>query len=170
MLPSLRIVTLCVCAAICYGVAHDQITARVCLEYFTVGHPRLIDSDSPTVLGLFWGTVATWWVGLPLGLVLALAARAGTSPRLAATDLLRPLGVLLASMSLAAALMGLTGYALARSGVIRLGTEWAARIAVPQQDAFLADLWAHSASYAGGVLGGLVLSVHTLVRRRRLTT
>lgn len=59
-------VALSVLAAVVYGILHDQITARICVEYFTIGHARLIDSDSPTVLGLFWGVVATWWVGLPL--------------------------------------------------------------------------------------------------------
>jgi len=27
------------------------------VEYFTIGHPRLIALDSPTVLGFFWGIV-----------------------------------------------------------------------------------------------------------------
>jgi len=31
--------TIVLAAAIAYGVAHDQITARVCLEYFTRDHP-----------------------------------------------------------------------------------------------------------------------------------
>lgn len=51
------IIMVSVVAAITYGVIHDQITARICVEYFTIGHPRLIESDSPTVLGLFWGVV-----------------------------------------------------------------------------------------------------------------
>jgi hypothetical protein len=58
-MQSIAIIFLSVAAAIVYGIVHDQITARICIEYFTIGHPRLIDSDSPTVLGLFWGVVAT---------------------------------------------------------------------------------------------------------------
>ena len=49
------IIGLAICAAVVYGVLHDQVTARICIEYFTIGHPRLIDSDSPTVLGLLAG-------------------------------------------------------------------------------------------------------------------
>ena len=60
----LRIIGLCISAAVLYGVAHDQVTARVCVEYFTIGHPRIIATESPTVLGLAWGVIATWWVGL----------------------------------------------------------------------------------------------------------
>lgn len=40
------IVLMCVGAAVCYGIAHDQITARVCVQYFTVEfEPRLIQSS-----------------------------------------------------------------------------------------------------------------------------
>ena len=66
-MQSLVIVLMCVIAAVSYGIAHDQVTARVCVEYFTVGHPTMFDTDDPTRLGLGWGIIATWWVGLLLG-------------------------------------------------------------------------------------------------------
>ncbi len=65
------IVLLCVGAAIGYGILHDEVTARICVEYFTVGHPDLFGTDSPTLLGIGWGIVATWWAGLLLGIPLA---------------------------------------------------------------------------------------------------
>lgn len=55
---SLLIVLLCIGSAIGYGIAHDQITARVCVEYFTIGHPRVFDTESPTLLALGWGVIA----------------------------------------------------------------------------------------------------------------
>ena len=76
----LAIVALCIGAAVVYGIAHDQITARICVEYFTIGHPPVFATDDPTLLGLGWGVIATWWVGLMLGIFLALAARAGRRP------------------------------------------------------------------------------------------
>jgi hypothetical protein len=57
----IAIVALAVAAGIAYGILHDQVTARVCLEYFTIGHPPLIPSQSPTLLAIAWGIVATWW-------------------------------------------------------------------------------------------------------------
>jgi hypothetical protein len=39
---------MCIFAAVLYGVLHDQITARVCLEYFTVFHPPVFATQSPT--------------------------------------------------------------------------------------------------------------------------
>ena len=79
-MQALAIVALSILAAVSYGIVHDQITARVCVEYFTIGHPQVlaVPTDSPTVLGFVWGVIATWWVGLGLGIPLALAARLGS--------------------------------------------------------------------------------------------
>jgi len=33
-MQSIKIILTCVVAAILYGIVHDQITARICVEYF----------------------------------------------------------------------------------------------------------------------------------------
>src|ERR1051326_6342681 len=48
----LSVVLMCIIAAVFYGVAHDQITARICVEYFPVGHPPIFPTKDPTLLGL----------------------------------------------------------------------------------------------------------------------
>jgi hypothetical protein len=75
---SLRIVLFSLGCALLYGIVHDQVTARVCVEYFTVGHPSLLGLRDPTVLGIVWGIIATWWVGLALGLLLAASSCSGS--------------------------------------------------------------------------------------------
>ena len=112
-MQALAIVTLSVLAAVVYGILHDQVTARICLEYFTIGHPQLIDSESPTVLGLFWGVVATWWLGLPLGVGLAICARYGKRQKLSVPDLLQPVGRRLIGMFAVAMLGGIVGLSAA---------------------------------------------------------
>jgi hypothetical protein len=77
MLESLKILILSIAAAILYGIIHDQFTARICIEYFTVFHPPVFRTQSPTLLALGWGVIATCWVGAFLGLLLILAARFG---------------------------------------------------------------------------------------------
>jgi hypothetical protein len=161
----LAIIGLSVSAAITYGIIQDQITARICVEYFTIGHARLIDTDSPTVLGLFWGVVATWWVGLPLGMGLAVAARAGRRHQLTASDLLPPLTRLLLTMFAFAALAGLIGFVTSRSGVFTLSEPLASRVPTDRHIAFLTCGWAHSASYLAGVLGGVALWIRTWRKR-----
>ncbi len=168
-MASAKIILLSVLAAVVYGILHDQVTARICVEYFTVGHPRLIDSDSPTILAFFWGFVATWWVGLPLGIGLAFFARVGSRPKLEARDLLLPLLVLLLVMYAIAAFAGITGYFAAKTGEVRiLDDTLADRIRPGQIVPFIACAWAHSASYLSGFLGGITLWGLTWQRRGKL--
>src|SRR5215472_6170627 len=114
------IILLSVLSAITYGIIHDQITARICVEYFTIGHPPIFNTESPTLLGFGWGIVATWWVGLMLGFPLACAARLGSSRALSAKELVKPISMLLGVMGFGAILAGLAGFVLASKGSIRL--------------------------------------------------
>ena len=166
-MQSLAIIALCVLSAVAYGVVHDQVTARVCVEYFTVGHPPVFETDSPTLLGLGWGVIATWWVGVLLGVPLAAAARAGRRPRKHVRSLVRPVLVLLGAMAACALAAGVVGYVLARGGSVPLLAELAGRVPPGKHAAFMADLWAHSASYLVGFVGGVVLIVFTYVSRTR---
>src|SRR3954471_17977370 len=100
------IILLCLVAAVVYGVVHDQITARICVEYFTIGHPPIFETDDPTLLGLGWGVIATWWVGLILGVSLAICSRLGSRPKISAAQLVRPLAVTLSTIAIFAALAG----------------------------------------------------------------
>ena len=164
-MSSLRIVALSIMAAVCYGIAHDQITARICVEYFTIGHPPVFGTDDPTLLGLGWGVIATWWVGLILGVPLAIAAQAGSRPKRTAESLVVPLVWLLGVMAVCAVIAGLIGWTLARAGVVFLVGRLQEAVPPERHVAFLVDLWAHSASYAVGFVGGVVLIV--LVWRSR---
>lgn len=48
-MESVKIVLLCIVSAVIYGILHDQVTARVCVEYFTIGHPPMFSTNSPLV-------------------------------------------------------------------------------------------------------------------------
>jgi hypothetical protein len=152
----LTIVLLCVVAAVCYGIVHDQITARICVEYFTIGHPNLFDTDDPTRLGLGWGIVATWWVGLLLGVPLAFAAQYGPYPKRSVASLVRPIGMLLGVMACGAALAGVMGFIAATAHLVFLVEPLASKVPMDRHVAFLTDLWVHSGSYDIGFMGGIV--------------
>ncbi|HLN27843.1 MAG TPA: hypothetical protein VK395_08870 [Gemmataceae bacterium] len=167
-MESLKIILLCVMSAIGFGILHDQVTARVCVEYFTIGHPPVFNTESPTLLALGWGILATWWVGLLLGMPAALASRLGSWPKVTArrwVGLICGLMVVTARTSL---LAGVVGYFLAKSGAVWLVEPLASRVPPSKHYAFLADLWAHLASYASGFLGGIALCGWTLFRRWRM--
>lgn len=161
-MESAKIVSGCTLAAVVFGIIHDQFTARICLEYFTVFHPPIFATQSPTLLGLGWGIVATWWAGAIVGLLLVIAARFGSWPQLNARDLAPMVFWLMSCMAVCALVFGVIGYFWAPQ------PQWLS-LALPTEKsrAFLADWWAHSASYASGFLGGLVLCVIVWVKRRR---
>ena len=163
----LAIVGLCVAAAITYGIVHDQVTARVCVEYFTVGHPPVFATEDPTLLGIGWGIIATWWVGLFLGIPLAFAARAGSRPERTVQSLVRPVVGLLIVAALCALVAGLVGWLLAREEIVFLAGDLASRVPRERHAAFLADGFAHTTSYAIGFVGGLVVIARVWRSRHR---
>jgi hypothetical protein len=167
----LKIIAGCIAAAVIYGILHDQVTARVCLEYFTVLHPPIFHTKSPTLLGLAWGTYATWPVGLFLGILLAISARAGNKTKLTFTDLLPILLRLLVTMALCALAFGLLGYFVGpmpvqESYLLRLTPAVRAALPVAAEHRFIADWWATIASFASGLSGGAICCV--LVYRKRV--
>lgn len=166
----LKIVLLCILAAVVYGILHDQVTARVCVEYFTIGHPPVFDTDSPTLLAVGWGILATWWVGLLLGIPAALVSRLGSWPKYDAARLVHPIFGLLVVMACASLLAGIAGYFVAEAGGVWLNGRLASEVPAAKHTAFLADLWAHLAAYGVGFLGGSALCGWILFRRWRLAT
>jgi hypothetical protein len=154
-------------SAVVYGILHDQITARLCVEYFTIGHPPVFGTDDPTLLGIGWGILATWWGGLLLGIPMALAARAGRLPKRNAASLVRPIGILLAVMACSAAVAGLAGWFLSSHGTVFLVGYLAKAVPQEKHVLFLTDAWAHSASYVVGFVGGAMLVVSVWRSRRR---
>ena len=140
-MESAKIVLLCIVSAMLYGILHDQVTTRVCVEYFTIGHPPVFKTAEPTFLAIGWGIIATWWVGALLSFLAVPACRLGAWPKLDAAQLIRPIGCLLIIMACASLLAGIAAYFSAKAGVIRLLGWLAYRVSAGKHVAFLADLW-----------------------------
>jgi hypothetical protein len=162
-----KIVLFSLAAAIVYGILHDQVTAHLCVEYFTIAHPPVFPTQSPFLLALGWGVLATWWVGLPLGLLLAAVARWGPRRRLALADVRPWILRLLIAMAICALVAGIVGSYLVAAEIAPVPGGWAARIPSEKQVAFSVDAWAHTASYGAGLLGGLALIGYAFLRRIR---
>jgi hypothetical protein len=161
-----RIVLLTLGAAIGYGIVHDQFTARLCVEYFTVAHPPLFPTESPTLLAIGWGIVATWWVALPFGLLLAAAARIGPWPKWTTNELRRPVLLFLCTMAACAVASGVTAGVLMSLDRIAIPEYWAVRIPASRHTRFMIAAWAHNASYLSGTVAGLAIAAWTVVGRR----
>jgi hypothetical protein len=110
--------------------------------------------------------IATWWVGLFLGIPLALVARCGSRAKLSAKQIAPSIFKLLAIMAACALAAGLTGFVLASRGAIQLPQFIVSNIPADHRVRFMADWWAHSASYLAGFLGGIIVIVRSGLRRR----
>ncbi|MDJ0974106.1 MAG: hypothetical protein QNJ98_06570 [Planctomycetota bacterium] len=169
---SLRIILLTMVCAVAYGLVHNQITIRLSYEYFTVAHPRWIDTDDPTVLALFWGVIATWWAGAIGGVVLALACRAGSLPTLDARALVRPLAtalVVMGACAFAAALLGALVLPVSLADAL-FPSEVLSEVPVAQHKGLLTAGAAHNASYLVGAICVVWIAIRCRRRRRALAS
>jgi len=170
-LERVKLVGFSMFAAIAYGIAHDMVTAHVCVEYFTIGHSNLLDEDphgaSPVLQALLWGVLATWWVGAAAGVLISIVARAGPAPRLGVRDVVRPVLYVYCATALAALMGGLLGASLAAGGAVAVGSRLARELPAETHVRFLADGWAHGAAYLMAVVAVLVLAGNLLGTRIR---
>lgn len=159
LVESLKIIALAMGGAILYGIAHDQITIRICPEYFTVAHRHIFNTGSLALIALAWGVVATWWAGLAAGVAFVLAARAGSPLMLTWRRFVRPAAVLLLIMAIVATLAGFAGHWMASTGRISSVQAWGLMIPVEKQADFMADVFTHACSYLAGGLGSIVIAL-----------
>jgi hypothetical protein len=153
--------------AIAFGIAHDLVTANICVEYFTIGHPKVIESQNPIFLALVWGILATWWVGAILGILLSIFNSVGKAPQVSFLIIKRYVITLLLILPFTSLLAGLIGYILALSGAIHFIGELARDVSIKKQPAFLAVGWAHMSSYIVGFVGGIVICMKVWMQRTR---
>src|SRR5207253_1173682 len=128
-------------------------------------HPPVVISDSPTMQGLAWGVIATWWAGALIGVPLAVVARTGPGAPWDAAQLMKPVGQLLVFMATGALFAGCAGYYFARSGRLPMDAGFADAIPAAHHVRFMAVACAHDASYLLGFAGGAVLVARVWVAR-----
>lgn len=105
-----------------YGILNDQVTARVCHEYFTKGfHARMVEewslqgvvghlkntlqtTQSPTVTACIWGVVGTLGMGALTAIFLNGVSRVGERKKYTAKDLVKPCGIGMAVTGVCSAL------------------------------------------------------------------
>lgn len=153
-----KIVGMSVAAAVIFGITHDLITSHINFDYFasdrthhgpvTREHfPSVYESKSPILYSLLWGTIATWWVGLASGTIVAASARIGSAGiKLRWDELIVPTSIVLG---------GTLATSLIAGGLTYLATS----------DSFTTVAVMHSTSYISGGLLSLGLAGYTIKMR-----
>ena len=172
-IDALKIVALCLLGSIAYGILHDSITIHVCPEYFTVYHPNIFHTKNVWLLALGWGIVATWYMGLFLGMPIAAIATVGRAPRLTSRMMVKPVCILLLACGALAALMGFWAYNSPSFFISPLAMILIPGYVLPPQflwsdRPYMADYIAHNVSYDSSTLGAFLLCGWIVWERMRL--
>jgi hypothetical protein len=171
LLVYVLLVVLAVLVAGLYGVVHNQISYTVSPEYFTKFKFRqfgLVDTPLPgRVRAAMVGFLASWWMGIPIGLLVSAAGFTHRGHR-------RMFRVSLWSLAIVVAftlLFGLCGllYGYFKTASINPADyrDWFIPDDVVNLRRFLCAGYMHNSSYLGGVLGIVVGWIfHVAVRFR----
>ncbi len=167
-----KIILMTVASAISYGIAHDQVTVRICRDYFCGNQPEiahhkqlLLDLAATvhpffhpatipdTAVAVVWGIQATWFMGLIVGFELAMVARFGDKfPKLSYKELFKPLMLSLLAMAGVSLVAGCVGYANYVPGD-------------RYTPAFWCDAYAHEAGYATAAVIALIAPAWVIYKR-----
>ncbi|MBL0740756.1 hypothetical protein [Chryseolinea lacunae] len=174
MLPVL-IVLACVIAGV-YGMLHDQLTYTISPEYFTqykfqqfqlIGVETHSPLPNPRIAVSLVGLLATWWTGIPIGLILGLVGLVHKSPRNIFRVTLKAFLITI----VISFLTGLVGLSFAHFYLVKEPIDY--YVALPPDNPadvrdFIKVGMMHNFSYAGGFIGMLVGIAFILNQRRKM--
>jgi hypothetical protein len=163
-------------AAVLYGILNDQITVTLSPEYFSVYKQRqfafVLEQTgllgAPTrVQALLVGTLATWWFGLFLGIVLSICSMVGRRPPLTTRDYVCAiLGIMLCTLGISI-LFGSIAY-IAEPSLKPNPDDWPFLEGIHEvRRAFAVGGW-HDGAYLGGFLGTILAGLWAQRRRALL--
>ena len=155
----------------CYGAVHDQVSYTIAPEYFTKLKFRQFFYTNfgwpPRLFAAEVGFLATWWVGLLAGW---LVARAGLAELPAAQRwpcTARAFAIILGS-AIVAGLAGVAlGITMTGEGNLGVWRPMAEAHGIEDLRAFVVVAFLHDAGYLGGLAGLLAAIVHVRRRVRR---
>lgn len=165
-----RYVLLGLGAMVGYAVLQDQVSARLCPEYFTVLHPPIPGLSDPTLLGISWGFLGAWWGGVLLGFALALTATVGSRPPLAPRELVRPLAALVGVLAAVTALTGFAVWHHANLLGVSLDPQMSLLVPKERHRGLLTVACYHFTAYVTAAVGSAVLCMWVSGERRRRAT
>lgn len=159
-----------------YGILHNQLTSTISPEYYTkfkfyqfglmdLGNEAIFPNLRFQVSAV--GLMATWWMGLIIGLILGLIGLIHKSGK-------QMLGITLKAMLITvgiAFVIGLIGLVYGKFYLAKVGVHWWLPENLVDTKNFIAVGSMHNFSYFGGLLGlmaGVIYSVRQKRKRSHL--
>jgi len=137
------------------GICLDLVTANVAVEYFSVHHPRIVETESPWVLAIVWGIGASWWFGAISGVIVATVNHRCQEP-LEPTPILKWVAVACFAIWLIMIAILLTVFAIAS-----MVPEESRRPTFDYDRRLIAVAMAHQCEYILGTLALLIIALKT---------
>ncbi|WP_158240584.1 hypothetical protein [Telmatospirillum siberiense] len=151
-----KYVLLAICAAGLFGAVHDQISYSVSSEYyskFKFHQFNLLNAAVPErIRAAEVGILASWWMGIPLGVLTGAAGFIHRSAAQMRSALLLSLPVVVGFVLLVA--LGGLAYGAIQTTHFDLGghPRWFLPAGLEDPRAFLCVAYMHNAAYLGGAL------------------
>jgi len=147
-----------------YGILYDQITFTISPEYFTrLKFAQFHYADFGLPQRIFVGEIgflATWWVGLIAGWLLARVAVPTLPAEQARAQCVRGFAIIIACALIAAAAGFGLGMLLGPDASLSSWQGFADRLGVVDLRSFVRVAYIHNAGYLGGGIGLVIAVVH----------
>ncbi|MBX7225671.1 MAG: hypothetical protein K1X55_06555 [Chitinophagales bacterium] len=156
-----------------YGVMHDQLTYTISPEYYTKfkfiqfgfidsGNEAILPNPRLSVAGV--GFLATWWMGLPIGLILGLVGLVHKDNKQMFKITMKAIIVTI----IVAFVTGLIGLAYGKFYLADTGVNWWLPDNLYDKKKFIAVGSMHNFSYLGGLIGLIAGSIYSLKQKRKI--
>lgn len=155
-----------------YGILHDQLTYTISPEYYTkfkfyqfglmdFGNEAIF--PNPRIEVSVVGFMATWWMGLPIGLILGLVGLVHKKNK----QMFRAtIGAIVVTVIVAFA-TGLIGLAYGKLYLADTGVNWWLPDNLIDKKNFIAVGSMHNFSYLGGLTGVIAGTIYSIRRKRK---
>lgn len=155
-----------------YGILHDQLTYTISPEYYTkfkfyqfglmdFGNEAIF--PNPRIEVSVVGFMATWWMGLPIGLILGLVGLVHKNNK----QMFRAtIGAIVVTVIVAFA-TGLIGLAYGKLYLADTGVNWWLPDNLIDKKNFIAVGSMHNFSYLGGLTGVIAGTIYSIRRKRK---
>jgi hypothetical protein len=154
-----------------YGIIHDQLTYTISPEYYTkfkfyqfglmdLGNEAIF--PYPRLVVAVVGFLATWWMGLPIGLILGLVGLAHKDN----TQMYRITMKAIVATVIVAFITGLIGLAYGKLYLADSGVNWLLPDNLIDKRNFIAVGSMHNFSYLGGLTGLIVGSIYSFRQKK----
>lgn len=157
-----------------YGILHDQLTYTIAPEYYTkfkfyqfglidIGNEAIF--PNPRLQVSVVGFLATWWLGIPVGLVLGFVGLIQKDSRTMFFVTFKSAMIAVST----ALVIGLIGLLYGIFYLSKTGVSWWLPDNLEDVESFIAVGSMHNFSYLGGLIGLVVAVTYSINQKRKLS-